>query len=461
MKKHFALISVLTLSATLTACNKQYIASPVDSSANGVFEYRLRNGLTILVKPDNRAPVVVSQLWYKVGSSYEHNGITGVSHLLEHMMFKGTDDLESGEFSKIIALNGGQENAATSTDFTWYYQALASDRIELSMQLEADRMRDLRFSDEEFQKEREVVIEERRRRYEDNPQSVTYEQFLAAAYVNSPYRYLPIGWMTDLQAMTKKDALAWYRTWYAPNNATLVIVGDVAPDNIFQLAKKHFGPLQPSIIPELKPRVEVGQRGRRSIQVAVPASVPYLLMGYKVPSLNTVENSDEVYALEVLSGILDGGESARLARNIVRGKQLALGVSAGYNLSNRMDSLFTFSGTPVAGVSTEQLQQALLAEIERVKTEPVSQKELSRVIAQVIAEDVYQRDSMYYQAMLLGVFETVGLGWQRLDEYIEKVQAVTPEQIQAVARKYLIDSGLTVAELIPQTDALAANGAGS
>jgi zinc protease len=426
-----------------------------------VFEYQLKNGLKVLVKPDNRAPVAVSQLWYKVGSSYEHNGITGVSHLLEHMMFKGTDNLEPGEFSEIIALNGGDENAATSSDYTWYYQALASDRVELSIRLEADRMRDLRFTDEEFQKEREVVIEERRRRYEDNPQSVTYEQFAAAAYVNSPYRHLPIGWMTDLQSMDKKDALDWYRTWYAPNNATLVIVGDVVPDEIFRLAKKYFGPLQPSAIPEPKPRIEVPQRGRRSIQVEIPARVPYLLMGYKVPVLNTVGNSDEVYALEVLCGILDGGESARLARNIIRGRQLALSVSAGYSLASRMDALFVFSGTPVAGVSAKQLQQALLEEIDRVKTELVSEKELSRVIAQVIAEDVYQRDSMYYQAMLLGVFETAGLGWQRLDEYIGKVRAVTPEQIRAVAQKYLVDSGLTVAELIPQTDVLPVNGAGS
>ncbi len=449
MKTVYLFISTIMLVALITACGKKEDVSVMTSAVAGVFEYQLKNGLKILVKPDNRAPVAVSQLWYKVGSSYEHSGITGVSHLLEHMMFKGTDDLKPGEFSEIIALNGGNENAATSTDYTWYYQSLASDRIELCFKLEADRMRDLRFTDEEFQKEREVVIEERRRRYEDNPQSVTYEQFLATAYVNSPYHHLPIGWMTDLQSMTKKDALDWYRTWYVPNNATLVVVGDVVPERIYRLAKKHFGPLSPSNIPETKPRTEVEQRGIRSVQVNVPARVPYLLMGYKVPSLNTAESSDEVYALEVLSSILDGGDSARLAKNLVRGKQIAVGASAGYHLTSRKSTLFTFSGTPVAGVSAAELQLALLSEIEMVKNEAVSEKELSRVIAQVVAQDIYQRDSMYFQAMLLGIFETVGLGWPRLEEYVEKVKAVTPEQIQAVANKYLVKTNLTVAELVP------------
>lgn len=461
VKKLTTITSVIFLFLPLTACNKQSEKSGLLSTASGVFEYQLQNGLKVLVKPDDRAPVVVSQLWYKVGGSYEHNGITGVSHLLEHMMFKGTDDLEPGEFSKIVALNGGRENAATGTDFTWYFESLASDRIELCMQLEADRMRDLQFTDDDFQKEREVVIEERRTRYEDNPQSVTYEQFLASAYVNGPYRHLPIGWMTDLEAMTKADALNWYRTWYAPNNATLVIVGDVEPENIYKLAIKHFGPLKPSVIPVTKPRIEVPQRGKRTVRVEVPARVPYLLMGYKVPSLNTVEDDQEVYALEVLSGILDGGDSARLARNVIRGKQLAAAASASYNLAGRMESLFVFAGTPVPGVTTEQLQQAILHEIERVKTELVSDEELARVIAQVVAQDVYQRDSMHYQAMLLGIYESVGLGWQRLDEYIDKVRAVSPQQIQAVARKYLVDSGLTVAELVPQTDTLSLGGKGS
>jgi zinc protease len=416
-----------------------------------VHEYTLRNGMKILVQPDTRSPVVVSQVWYKVGSSYEHGGITGLSHMLEHMMFKGTDDLKPGEFSEIIALNGGSENAATSKDYTWYFQSIANDRLELCLKLEAERMRDVVFDEKEFLKERDVVAEERRRRYEDDPQSLTYERFMAAAFVNSPYHHLPIGWMEDIQAYTVEDASHWYKTWYAPNNAVLVVVGDVEPDQVYRFAKKYFGPLKPSDIPRLKPRDEIPQLGSRRIKVHdARARVPYLLMGYKAPVLNTAKEPWEVYALEVLAGILDGGESARLSSNIIRGQQLAVSAGIGYNPYSRLTDLFTFVATPVGTVSVQTLEAALLKEIEKLKTEKVSEAELARVKAQVVAADVYQRDSMHYQAMRLGVLETVGLGWRRLEEYIPSVQAVTAEQVQAVARKYLVDRHLTVAELVPQ-----------
>lgn len=420
-------------------------------AVDNVHEYTLRNGMKILVQPDTRSPVVVSQVWYKVGSSYEHGGITGISHMLEHMMFKGTDDLAPGEFSEIIALNGGDENAATSKDFTWYFQSIANDRLELCMKLEADRMRDLVFNEDEFLKERQVVAEERRRRYEDNPQSLAYERFMAAAFVNSPYHHQPIGWMEDIRAYTLDDVKHWYQTWYAPNNATLVVVGDVKPDQVYRLAKKYFGPLKPSDIPQLKPRKEIPQLGSRRIEVHVPGTrVPYLLMGYPVPVLNTATDSQEVYALEVLTGILDGGESARLSRDIVRGKQLAVGAGVNYDPYSRLNDEFTFTATPVGSVSLDKLEAALRQEIEKLKNEKVSEAELARVKAQVVAADVYQRDSMYYQAMQLGVLETVGLGWRRLEEYIPRVQSVTAEQVQAVARKYLVDRHLTVAELVPE-----------
>jgi zinc protease len=426
---------------------------PADASGavDNVHEYTLKNGMKILVQPDTRSPVVVSQVWYKVGSSYEYGGITGISHMLEHMMFKGTDDLKPGEFSEIIALNGGDENAATSKDYTWYFQSIANDRLELCLKLEADRMRDVVFNEDEFLKEREVVAEERRRRYEDNPQSLAYERFMATAFVNSPYHHQPIGWMEDIRAYTVEDAKHWYETWYAPNNATLVVVGDVEPDRVYRLAKKYFGPLKPSDIPRLKPRNEIPQLGVRRVQVHAPGTrVPYLLMGYQVPVLNTATDSQEVYALEVLAGILDGGESARLSRNIVRGKQLAVSAGASYNPYSRLNDVFTFAATPVGNISLGKLEEALRQEVEKLKNEKVGEDELARVKAQVVAADVYQRDSMYYQAMQLGVLETVGLGWRRLEEYIPRVQSVTAEQVQAVARKYLIDRHLTVAELVPE-----------
>ena len=447
-----SLLCVLIIVLTTSGCDRHVIRSASEINTTGdVHEAILPNGLKVLIKPDRRAPVVVSQVWYKIGSSYEYSGITGISHMLEHMMFKGTDDLAPGEFSEIIAQNGGRENAATSKDYTWYFQSIASDRLELCLKLEAERMRDVRFEESEFLKERDVVAEERRRRYEDNPQSATYEQFAAVAYVNSPYHHLPIGWMVDIQNYSVKDAKRWYDTWYAPNNAVLVVVGDVEPAEVVRLAEKYFGSLKRSAIPQPKPREEIEQFGERRISVHKPAQLPYILMGYKAPVLATVEDVSEVYALEVLAGVLDGGESARLSRNLVRGQQVAANAGVGYDPYARLEEVFILAASPVGNVSIEELEAALIGEIEKLKNEPIEASELARVKAQVVASDVYERDSMYYQAMQLGGLEATGLGWRRANEYVERVQAVTAEQVQAVARKYLISRHLTVATLIPET----------
>lgn len=416
-----------------------------------VHVYHLDNGLKLIVKEDHRAPVVVSQIWYKVGSSYEHDGITGVSHVLEHMMFKGTRKHGPGEFSRIIAENGGRENAFTSRDYTAYFQRLEKSRLPVSFELEADRMRNLQLRQEEFDKEVQVVMEERRLRTDDKPQSLTYERFNAAAFVNSPYRTPIIGWMTDLESMQLEDLDHWYREWYAPNNATLVVAGDVDPGAVHKLAKKYFGPLKPSDIRTEKPRREIEQLGPRREIVRAPAEVPYLLMGYKTPVLLTVDKEQEweVYALEVLAGILDGGSSARLARELVRGSQIAASAGAGYDLYDRRESLFLFDGLPANGHSIEEVEAALHEQITRLHKEPVSEEELARVKAQVMADQVYEQDSVFYQAMQIGTLETVGLGWEVKENYPERIQAVTSEQVQAVARKYLVDDRLTVAVLDP------------
>lgn len=442
------MVSVLMISACSHPVAQR--DEPMSVVQGQVYEWKLSNGFKVLVQPDSRAPVIVTQVWYKVGSSYEHSGITGISHMLEHMMFKGTKTLKPGEFSEIIALNGGRENAATSKDYTWYFQSIANDRLELCLKLEADRMRSVRFDETEFLKERDVVAEERRQRFEDNPQSATYEQFMAAAFVNSPYHHMPIGWMQDIQAYSVKDAKRWYDTWYAPNNATLVVVGDVEPRQVFHLAEKYFGPLKPSVIPQTKPQKEIPQTGLRRIEIHKPAQLPYVLMGYKVPVLLTAVDAAEIYALEVLAGVLDGGESARFSRNIVRGQQLAASAGVGYDPYSQLDELFVLAASPVAHVTVEKLEAALSAEIEKIKGQKIDDKELARVKAQVVAADVYQRDSMYYQAMRLGMLETVGLGWQRANEYVERIQAVTAEEVQVVARKYLIQQQLTVAILVPE-----------
>lgn len=419
-----------------------------------VTEFELENGLKLLIKEDHRAPIVVTQVWYKVGGSYEHDGITGISHALEHMMFKGTEKFPDGEFSRIISKNGGSDNAFTGPDYTAYFQTLEKSRLEISFKLESDRMRYLTLPKKEFIKEIEVVKEERRWRTEDKPQSYAYEVAMATAFQTSPYRYPVVGWMQDLDNMTIEDLSAWYQKWYAPNNATLVIAGDVNPDEVFTLAKKYFGPLPKgeSIIVETLD--EVKQKGEKRVTIKRPAELSYLMMLYKTPVLKPgsekQENHNwEPYALEVLAGILDGGSSARIASRLVRGSEIAAGASAGYRMVSRLDNLFIMSGTPSKGKTVEELEAALRNEIIDLQSNLVTKEELQRVKAQVISSDVYEKDSVFYQGMILGTLETVGLSWRFADIYLESVKAVTAEQVMEVAKKYLVDDRLTVAELEP------------
>lgn len=416
-----------------------------------VHEYHLKNGLKLLVVEDHRAPVVVSQIWYKVGSSYEHNGITGISHVLEHMMFKGTKKYGPGEFSKIIADNGGRENAFTSYDYTAYFQMLEKSRLAVSMKMESDRMRNLTLPPAEFKKELAVVKEERHMRTDDNPRALTQEQFDAVAYDNNPYKNPVIGWSNDLANMTVNDLRAWYGRWYAPNNATLIIAGDVDPDKVYQMARKYYGPIPRGKVVPVKPRLESAQLGLRRVVVRTPARVPYLLMGYKVPVLRTDKQSWEPYALDVLSGVLSAGRSARLPRVLVRGKQIAVSASAGYDMYSLHNNLFEIDATPAPGHSVPELEKALRAQIASLRDRPVSKQELERVKAQVIANKVYEKDSVFYQGMILGILESVGLSWKDADDYVSKIKAITPQQVQAVARKYLVDDRLTIARLEPQS----------
>ena len=420
-----------------------------------VHEYRLANGMKILVKEDHRAPVVVSQVWYKVGSSYEHNGITGVSHTLEHMMFKGTKKIPKGQFSRIIAENGGRENAFTGRDYTAYYQHFEKSRLPVSFKLEADRMRNLLLDKDEFEKEREVVLEERRMRTDDKPRSKVYELFMAMVYTSSSYRYPIIGWPDDIKELSIDDHRGWYNKWYYPNNATLVVVGDVDPDAVFKLAKKYFGTLKAEQIPVIKTRGEVEQFGTKRMEVSLPAKLPYLLMGYKVPVLNSLAEGQEweAYALEVLAGILDGGDSARLASRLVRGQQSVVSAGAGYDMTARLPSLFLLDATPSIGHTLTEIEEALRKQITLLQKSPVTSKELKRVKAQVIASEVYERDSVFYQTMQLGILETVGLGWRVGEQYVDSIKAVTAQQIQEVANKYLVDKTLNISYMtIPKDD---------
>lgn len=423
----------------------------LSANATEVHERILTNGLKILVKEEHRSPVVVSQIWYKVGSSYEPAGITGISHMLEHMMFKGTDSYPAGEFSKIIAENGGRENAFTGRDYTAYFQTLEKSRLAISFELEADRMQHLHLLAEELEKELQVVMEERRMRTEDNPRAKLQEYLMALAYTNSPYRNPVIGWPADIQNYQVEDAQQWYQKWYAPNNATLLVVGDVQAQAVFKLAEQYFGAIPMQTIKPLKPQVEMPQVGVRRMTVKLPSKVPYILMAYKVPSLKTAEQAWEAYALDVLAAVLDGGDSARLPARIQRGQQIASSVGAGYDLGGRLEELFFFEATPVNGKTLLDMELALKTEIRSLQRELISRKELARVKAQVMAQSVYEQDSLFYQAMKLGMAETVGLGWQTSEQYREKINQVTAEQVRLVAEKYLLESQLSIAYLEPQT----------
>lgn len=412
-------------------------------------EYRLSNGLKVIVKEDHRAPVVISQVWYKVGSSYEPGGITGISHALEHMMFRGTQQHGPGELDRIVAENGGQQNAFTHFDYTGYYQILAASKLAISFELEADRMRNLLLRPEDFAKEIQVVMEERRMRTEDNPQSQTFERFLAAANIVEPYHHPVVGWMNDLQNMTVEDVRAWYQRWYAPNNAIVVVVGDVQPEQVYQLAKKYFGDLKPSVLPVIKPQQEIKALGERTVTVRVPAQLPWLVLGYNVPVVKTAQQSWEPYALEVLAAVLDGGDSARFGQNLIRGQQIAASTTVSYNLYSRFNNLFLLAATPAEGHTVEQLKAALLQQIKQLQEIPVSLTELQRVKTQMIANKIYQKDSIEEQASAIGSLMAVDLPWQLTDEYISRIRTITPSQVQAVARKYLITESLTVAKLDP------------
>lgn len=451
MRTYIVLITLATLAIGLALFvfvgdDEPLNEEPID----GVQSTVLKNGMKVVVQENRRAPVVVTQIWYKVGGSYEHDGITGVSHVLEHMMFKGTEEYPAGKFSEIIAEHGGRENAFTSKDYTAYFQRISNEHLELCLSLEADRMRNLLLSEDEFIKEIEVVKEERRLRTDDKPTSLTYERFNATAFTNNPYRKPIIGWMEDLDTMTIDDLKEWYQTWYAPNNATLVVVGDVRAKQVFSLAKEYFGSLKPAELPQLKSRQEAKQYGTQRVEVKVPARVPFLVMGYKVPVLKSIEDADEVYALELLAGLLDGGNSSRFSQNLVRGSQIATSVGANYNLYALHESLFTLAAIPANGVAIDKLEAAIVEQIKAIQDQPPTEAELERVKAQVVASSVYEQDSSFYQAMKIGILETVGLGWPVMDEYVDRINAVTAEQVQQVARKYFVEDHLTVAELIPQ-----------
>jgi zinc protease len=416
-------------------------------------QFKLGNGMTLIVKQDRRAPTAVHMLWTRVGSMDEVDGLSGVAHVLEHMLFKGTAELKAGEFSRRVAALGGRENAFTMRDATGYYQQIPAGKLEDVMKLEADRFANNRWPDEEFKRELEVVKEERRLRTEDQPRSLLWEALNATVYQASPYHRPIIGWMSDLEAMTPQDARDFFKHWYVPANAAVVVAGDVDPQQVLRLAEKYYGRIPARPVPTRKPRVEPEQVGVRRIEFKAPAEQAYVALAFKVPQLTSFEPgpaNDDALALTVLSAVLDGYSGARLERALTQGSdRVADSVGAGNGLWGRGPQLFTLDGVPAKGKTPEQVEAALRAEVVKVAREGVSEAELTRVKTQWISGEVYKLDSVMNQARELGGFWVQGLPLDASERLIQRLRAVTAEQVKSVAARYFGDDQLTVGILRP------------
>jgi zinc protease len=419
-------------------------------------EFVLANGMKVLLIEVPKAPVATVQVWYKVGSRNEVMGRAGLSHMLEHMMFKGTTKYPKGAFSRLIRKNGGMDNAFTSQDFTAYFENLAADRVELALELEADRMQGLQFDMNELKTEREVVKEERRLRTEDDPQGALVEALFAQAFLSHPYHWPVIGWFSDLDAMTLDDLQRHYDTFYSPNNATLIIVGDITAETLLSTIKHLFEPIPRGPEPKPLTAMEPDQKGERRFLLKREAQVPFVMMGYRVPNYT----SEDSYALDILESILSRGKSSRLYQSLVYDQKSALAVGAEYSLMQSDPGLFYFYALVRPGLKVEAVEEALNKEIKRLQAEPPTDLELQRAKNQVEAARIFEQDSNFRHAMLLGQAETVGAGWRKVDQFLERIRSVTAKDVQRVARQYLIDDNRTVGSLIPvpkkQPDAPAA-----
>jgi zinc protease len=408
-------------------------------------EYILSNGMKVLLVEVPKAPVATVQIWYKVGSRNEVMGRAGLSHMLEHMMFKGTAKYPKGSFSRLIRKNGGMDNAFTSQDFTAYFENLAADRVELALEMEADRMQGLILDQNELKTEREVVKEERRLRSEDDPQGALVEMLFAQTYLSHPYHWPVIGWFGDLDAMTLDDLQRHYDTFYSPNNATLLVVGDIKAESMLPTIKQLFEPIPRG--PEPKPvmTMEAEQKGERRFLLKREAQVPFVMMGYRVPNYT----SEDSYSLDILESILSRGKSSRLYQSLVYDQKLSLAVGAEYGLMQADPGLFYFYALVSPGQKVEAVEEALRKEITRLQSEPPTDLELQRAKNQVEAARWFEQDSNFRHAMLLGQAETVGAGWRKVDQFLERIRAVTAKDVQRVAGQYLIEDTRTVGTLIP------------
>ena len=429
--------------------------------ATPVQQFILANGMTLIVKPDRRAPTAVQMVWLRVGSMDEVDGTSGVAHVLEHMLFKGTPTVKAGEFSRRVAALGGRENAFTSKDYTGYFQQIPAARLQEVMQLESDRFANNQWSNDDFAKELEVVKEERRLRTDDNPHARLHEAMDATTFQADPYRRPIIGWMSDLDAMTADDAREFFKRWYSPTNAALVIAGDVDVQQVRTWAEKYYGSISSRALPARKPRIEPEQWGVRRLDFKAPAEQAYVALSFKVPglapaALNTDTTridpaSEDALALTVLSAVLDGYDGARLERALTLPKDhLADSAGSNFGIAGRGPKLFTLYGVPATGKTAAQLEKALRAQVALVAKNGVTEAELQRVKIQWVAGEVYKLDSVFNQARELGVNWVNGFAIDSDERLISRLRDITAAQVQSVAARYFGDDALTVATLLPQ-----------
>ena len=429
--------------------------APAASAAAPVAQrFTLSNGMTLIVRPDRRAPTVAHMLWVRVGAMDEVSGTSGVAHVLEHMLFKGTPSLAPGEFSRRMAALGARENAFTSRDATGYHQQLPSNQLEAAMRLEADRFANNQWADEEFVRELAVVKEERRQRTEESPRARMFEAFSALSFQAHPYRRPIVGWMSDLDAMTPQDARDFYRRWYVPANAAVVIAGDVDVAQVQAMAEAIYGQIPARAVPARKPQEEPVQTGPRRLEYRAAADQALVVLGYQVPKWTGGEapSDQDALALTVLSAVLDGYSGARLERGLVQGapaQRIADSAGASYGLMGRGPQQFMLTAVPAAGVTAAVTEAALKAQVQRIARDGIAPNELKRVITQWTAAEVYQLDSVFNQARELGSYWVDGMPIDTGEQLMVRLRAVTPAQVQSVAQRHFSDEQLTTAVLVP------------
>ena len=439
------LISSALIISTHTTAQSQ------SNVSRSTVESTLSNGLRVIIREDHRAPIVLSQIWYAVGSADESGNVLGVSHVLEHMMFKGTKKVPNDEFTRLSRNFGGSINAFTSTNYTNYYQLYPKQYFPLALELEADRMHNLMLRQQDFEPEIKVVMEERRQRTDDNPRNLAFERFKWIAYPTSHYRQPIIGLMKNLNNIQLQDLKDWYQRWYTPNNATLVIVGDVNPEATLKQVEKYFGAIPKSALPQRNDVLEFDRLGYRQLEMNMPVQIPNLYMAWNVKSLNTAKNPQDAYALTIIQSLLDGGISSRLQDRLVRDRKILTSINVSYDPYNRGDSLFIISAIPAENVSLETAQKNVQAEMDLFKTELVNVAELDGVKSNFVSNLVYSQDDIAGQAKMIGQLAVNGIDYRLLDQLPKHYQTVTSEDLKRIANIYFVRENLSVLHLMPES----------